>query len=152
MSAFVPVHIERSHSFVVDLPLGRAFSSSSPRANASGPKVGIPSISIPPGASAAARGNVFRTGHGGEETLWTIVRHEPGVGIVEYVRATPGSRMGMVLVQCMPLEAARTRVTVVYSLTALSEKGNEVLRKLDAPAYEAFIRSWEEAIRSAITT
>jgi hypothetical protein len=152
MSAFVAVHIERSHAFVVDLPFGRAFRLFEPEGERAWAKGWDPEYLHPAGASAAARGMVFRTGHGGEETLWTIIRHEPGVGLVEYVRATPGSRMGTVLVQCIPLEAARTRVTVVYSLTALSEKGNDVLRALDAPAYEAHIRSWEEAIRSAITT
>jgi len=152
MSAFTPLHIERAHAFVVGLPLERAFPLFEPEGERLWAKGWDPEYLHPAGKSAAARGMVFRTGHGGEETLWTLVRHEPEAGLVEYVRMTPGSRMGTVLVQCARLDAARTRVTVVYSLTALAEKGNETLLAFDARAYEAFIRSWEEAIRSAITT
>ena len=152
MSAFTPVHVEHSHAFVVELALERAFRLFEPEGERLWAKGWDPEYLHPAGADAAERGMVFRTAHGGEETLWTIVRHEPDAGVVEYVRATPGSRLGTVLVQCARLDTARTRVTVVYSLTALSEKGNGTLRALDAPAYEAFIRSWEESIRSAITT
>jgi hypothetical protein len=146
------VHIERSHAFVLELPLERAFGLFEPEGERLWAKGWDPRYLHPAGAGTAARGMVFRTGHGGEETLWIISRHEPEAGLVEYVRATPGSRIGTVLVQCARLDAARTRVTVVYALTALSESGNATLRSLDAPAYEAFIRSWEEAIRSAIAT
>jgi hypothetical protein len=37
-------------------------------------------------------------------------------------------------------------VTVMYSLTALTEAGNLVLRDLDDDKFRAFIASWEEAI------
>ena len=96
-------------------------------------------------------GMVFTTGHGGEETLWTMTRHEPELGAIEYLRVTPGSRMGTVRVQCSQAQAG-TRVTVTYALTALTAAGNAKLKALEGGAYEAFIDSWEASIRSAMTT
>ena len=94
---------------------------------------------------------VFTTGHGGEETLWTLVRHDPARGLVEYSRVTPGSRMGTVRVECAPANDGRTHVSVTYALTGLTEAGNAELREFDA-GYDAFIDSWGDAIRSATTT
>jgi hypothetical protein len=99
-----------------------------------------------PANGRAERGMVFTTDHGGEETLWTMVRHAPAEGLAEYVRVTPGSRMGNVLVQCAALDLARTRVTVIYTLMGLSPAGNEALRRMDAANFRAYIESWEAAI------
>jgi len=59
---------------------------------------------------------LYTPGHGGAETLWTMTRHEPESGLVEYLRVTPGSRMGTVRVQCAQ-PTAGTRVSVTYALT-----------------------------------
>ena len=151
MTDFKALHVERSRSFVLEVPLERAFRLFEPEGERVWAKGWDPEYLHPHGAREAVRGMVFRTAHGSEQTLWTIVRHEPDAGLVEYVRATPGSRMGRVLVQCARLEAARTRVTVIYALTALSDAGNASLREFDA-GYDAFIDSWATAIRSAATT
>jgi hypothetical protein len=91
---------------------------------------------------------VFTTGHGGEETLWTMTIHEPESGVAEYLRVTPGSRMGTVRVQCSEA-AAGTKVTVTYALTALTPEGNATLQGLDAAAYRAFIEAWGTSICEA---
>ncbi len=40
----------------------------------------------------------------------------------------------------------RTRVTVIYTLTGLTEKGNAYIRGFDENHYRGFIESWEKAI------
>jgi hypothetical protein len=150
-AAFAAAHVERSRSFVVELPVDRAFRLFEPEGERAWAKGWDPEYLHPRGTTDAVRGMVFRTRHGGEETLWTVMRHEPASGLVEYARVTPGSRMGRVLVQCARLDAARTRVTAVYALTGLSDAGNAALAEFDR-AYDAFIDSWESAIRSATTT
>jgi hypothetical protein len=150
-TAFPAVHVERSKSFVVELPVDRAFPLFEPEGERAWAKGWDPEYLHPRATTKAERGMVFRTRHGAEETLWTVVRHDPADAIVEYVRVTPGSRMGRVLVQCARMDAMRTRVTVIYALTGLSEAGNAALREFDA-AYDAFIDSWAAAIRSATTT
>jgi hypothetical protein len=146
MSAFAAERVVRSHSFTLELPARRAFALFEPEGERAWAEGWSPAY-LHPADGRAERGMVFTTDHGHEATIWTMVRHEPQAGVVEYVRTTPGSRTGTVLVQCAPLDAARTRVTVVYTLTGLSEQGNAKLRELDEARFRDYIDSWESAIR-----
>jgi hypothetical protein len=150
MSEFHAERMVRTHHF--DLPMAprEALRLFTPEGERLWAPDWEPRYLHPPDGSATP-GMVFTTGHGGEETLWTLTRHEPEMGAIEYVRVTPGSRMGTVRVQCSEAPDG-TRVTVTYALTALSDEGNTKLRSLAGGAYEAFIDSWGVAIRSATTT
>jgi hypothetical protein len=52
-------------------------------------------------------------------------------------------------VQCAPLAAARTRVTVIYVFTGLSEAGNANIRAMDDARFRDFIEGWGKAIAAA---
>ena len=145
MSAFVAEHAMRSHSFIVALAVSRAFLLFEPEGERAWAEGWNPRYLHPPGGKAE-QGMVFTTRHGDEETVWMVTRHEPAAGIVEYARMTPGSRAATVLVQCSALDLARTRVTVIYSLTGLSESGNTYIRHMDESAYREYIESWGKAI------
>ena len=149
MDDFRAERIVRSHSLVVDLPLAQAFAFFEPEGERAWAE-GWDPVYHHPADGRAERGMVFTTGHGDELTLWTMIRHEPAAGIVEYVRTTPGSRSGTVLVQCSALDAQRTRAHVVYTLTALTPQGNETLRAMGEERFRAYIESWEKAIAAAI--
>lgn len=94
-------------------------------------------------------GMVFTTGHGAEETVWMVLRHEPEAARVEYLRMTPGSRVGFVRVGCDAVDGG-CRVTVTYELTALTASGDEYLRGIDPAAYEAYIGTWASSIREQV--
>lgn len=145
MSAFAAERAVRSHSFTVERPAKLAFALFEPEGERAWAEGWSPTY-LYPADGRAERGMVFTTAHGNESTLWTMVRHEPRDGIVEYVRVTPGSRIGNVLVQCAPLGERRARVTVIYTLTGLSEAGNALIRALDEASFRAYIDSWEAAI------
>jgi hypothetical protein len=148
--AFVAEHIERSHEFVVEQPMAQAFHLFEPE----GERAWAPGwdpVYVHPRDGAAAVGMVFTTEHGGEHTVWTMLRHEPAEGRVEYLRVTPGSRIGWVKVRCRPGGASRTTVSVTYELTALSEAGNGMLRSLDEGAFRDFLASWGVSIARAIS-
>jgi hypothetical protein len=149
LAAFRAEHITRSESLVVARPAAEAIRLFTPEGERAWAQGWDPQYRHPLDGRLE-RGMVFTTGHGDEHTIWTIIRCEPANGLMEYVRTTPGSRTGTVLVQCAPLDATRTRVTVVYSLTALSEEGNKALRELDEARFRAFIASWEQAIAAAL--
>ena len=104
-----------------------------------------------PADGRAAEGMVFTTSLS-EETIWMMLRYQPAEGRVEYLRLTPGSRLGIVRVDCTSLSATRTRVNVSYELTALTEAGNATIRALDESTFANFIAGWPEAINRAITT
>ena len=145
MSAFRAEHVERAHSFAIALPVARAFPLFEPQGERLWAE-GWDPVYLHPADGRAVKGMVFTTSHGHEETIWTLVRHEPATGIVEYVRVTPGSRTGRVLVQCTALDAGRTRVHVIYAMTGLTEAGNARVRELDEPRYREYIESWATAI------
>lgn len=149
MATFRAEHIVRSHSLVVERPAAEAVQLFTPEGERAWAPGWDPQYRHP-GDGQLERGMVFTTGRGDEHTIWTVIRCEPQHGLMEYVRTTPASRTGTVLVQCAPLDDRRTRVTVVYSLTALSEDGNKILRDLDEAKFRAFIGSWEQAIATAL--
>ena len=144
MSDFRAERMVRTHHFELPMAPAEAIRFFTPEGERAWAKGWEPRY-LHPADGRATAGMVFTTGHGGEETLWMMTRHEPEFGVAEYLRVTPGSRMGTVRVQCS--EAAQgTRVTVTYSLTALTQAGNATLVALGAGAYEAFIESWRESI------
>lgn len=158
MNDFTAVHLKRTHAFTLDLAPGRAFPLFEPEGEREWAEGWSPRY-LHPADGTTREGMVFTTGHGGEQTLWTLVRHDPRQGIVEYSRVTPGSRMGIVRVECAPAEGGRTHVAVTYALTGLSDEGNAALREFDVE-YDEYVGSWATAIhekvrdgtRSATTT
>src|SRR5688572_5199525 len=118
MESFRAEHIVRSHAFTVAMPIAHAYELFMPEGERAWAPGWEPTY-LHPRDGFPGRGMVFTTGHGGEYTLWTMTRHEPTSGIVEYQRITPGSRMGSVLVECAAKDLTRTRVSVTYALTGL---------------------------------
>ena len=141
-------HIARSHALTVELPVADAFEYFTPEGERAWAKGWDPAY-LYPADGELVPGLVFTTGEGAEATIWMMTRFEPP-HLVEYQRVTPGSRTGQVLVQCSALGRERTRVNVSYTLTALSEDGNRLLREMDEARFRAFIESWEEAIAAAV--
>lgn len=76
MSAFVAERAVRTRSFEVALPLERAFPLFEPEGERTWAE-GWARLYLHPADGRATCGMVFTTGHGGEETIWTMVRHEP---------------------------------------------------------------------------
>jgi hypothetical protein len=147
--SFRAEYSERSHDFVVALPLAEAFHLFTPEGEKLWAEGWNPTY-LQPADGRTTRGMVFTTAHGGEDTIWMMARHEPQAGIVEYLRCTPESRTGRVLVQCTALDPLRTRVNVVYAMTGLTEAGNARVREMDAAHYRAYIESWSKSIEGAL--
>jgi len=145
VSAFVAERATRTHSFVVERPVAAAFALFTPEGERRWAE-GWDPVYVHPADGHAEADLVFTTSHGGEDTIWMVTRHDPASGLVEYARVTPGSRTARVLVQCTALSPERTRVTVIYVLTGLTESGNAYVRRMDEAAYRDYIDSWRDAI------
>jgi hypothetical protein len=149
MENFAGLRAERSHSFVVAVPLAEAFELFTPE----GERLwahGWDPVYIHPADGRTEQDMVFLTSHNDESTIWTLVRHDPPAAIVEYLRVTPGSRIASVMVQCAVMDEAKTRVTVMYRFTGLSDAGNDYVRSMDEPQFSAFIDGWGTAISAAL--
>jgi hypothetical protein len=148
MSGFSGERVVRSHSFTVASPMAEAFRLFEPEGERAWAQGWDPRY-IFPSAGTAERGMVFTTTHGNESTIWNLTRHDPPGGVLEYLRVTPGSRVAVVLVQCAEIGPDKTRVTVVYTFTGLSEAGDEYVRAMDEAHYRTFIDGWATAIEAA---
>ena len=99
----------------------------------------------PPDGTLAA-GLAFRTLHGGELTLWLVSRCDRAAGALEYVRVTPGSRIGTVSVQLSAAAGGDATVaTICYRLTSLSAAGDRALETF-ASGFAGMLAEWERRI------
>lgn len=150
MSGVRHEHVHRTSHFDLPMDPRQALQLFTPEGERSWARDWDPRY-VHPADGELREGMVFTTAHGGEETVWMLLRHAPEAARVEYLRLTPGSRVGIVRVACDPLGQG-TRVTVGYELTALSESGNAAIRALDEAAYATYIASWPEAIGRALSS
>lgn len=95
-----------------------------------------------PDGSLSRSGAVFTTAADGEATLWLVLGVDPEAGVAEYVRITPGNRLGTVHVRCLP-DGDGSLVEVDYRLTALSEAGATKLAAVTRAAFAATIEGWQ---------
>lgn len=103
-----------------------------------------------PADGALREGLTFRTRHGGEETLW-LVSHLDAPGAVDYVRVTPGSRLGVVTVRVAAAEDAVSSVTVTYRLTSLAPAGDAVVAQFER-AFPEYLAGWERSVGALLTS
>jgi len=141
------MHIERSATVRVPMPPAEALSLFTPEGERDWVPGWDPEAIHAPDGSLSRDGAVFRTTHGGEETVWLVVHVNPLLGAADYVRITPGSRLGTVSVRCHDDGAGGSLVEVSYSLTALSPAGAGALEAITPEAFAADIRDWQTAIQ-----
>jgi hypothetical protein len=139
------VHIERTGRFRIALSLARAFSLLSPE----GEKLWVPGwrpvYLHPHGTPSAAAHTVFTTDHSGEHTVWMVLQYSAQNGVAEYLRLTPGSRVGTVSVAGSE-RGGGTDVDVTYRLTSLSPAGEAALTAMTGDAYQRMLAEWETRI------
>jgi hypothetical protein len=138
-------HIERSGTIVLAGPVERAFLALTP----AGESAWVPGWEpeyLYPTSGATGDGMVWRTGQGGETTLWACVAWDPAGFRARYARVTPGSRFGLVDVGCRALAADRTEATVGYAFTALGPAGAAWLDTFSEAAFAAMLETWRVAI------
>ncbi len=144
------MHIERSATIRLALPVEQALPLFTPEGECDWVSGWVPEPLHAPDGSLSRKGAVFRTSHGDEETLWMVLEMEPVAGTAEYARITPGSKLGIVRVQCRRDEGEGSFVDVTYELTSLSAAGEATLRALTPEAFDAEIRGWQTAIEAML--
>ncbi len=149
MPDFIALHVQRTGELRVPLPLAGAFALFTPE----GERSWVPGwhpVYLHPQHPSTEVGTVFLTQHGGEETHWLVLQHEPARGIAEYARFTFNSRAGTVRVLCTAAGENQTVVRVSYALTALSPAGNATLAALGWEAFHSMLADWESAIHASL--
>lgn len=142
-------HLERQHAIVIDGAIDRVFPLFTPLGETRWVDDWRPEF-LYPESGETREGMVFRTHHGGEETLWSCIGWEPHRHHVRYARVTPGSRFGFVDVSCREPSPGQTEASVRYTLTALSAEGAAYLSGLTADAFARMIDDWKGRIERCL--
>ena len=139
------VHIELSGRVEVAAAPAEAFRFFTPE----GERLWVPGWEpeyLHPADGTLAEGLAFRTLHGGEMTLWLVSRCDRAAGAIEYVRVTPGSRMGTVLIQLSGAAGGgATEAVISYRLTSLSPEGDRAVEAF-ATGFTEMLAEWERRI------
>lgn len=84
--------------------------------------------------------------HAGTDAIWLVKRYMPEKGLVAYYRVEPGEKVGVVTVQCSPVESGGTHVEVTYRYIPLSESGQAFVDDYTRDVHQDFIAHWEALI------
>lgn len=103
-------------------------------------------VAVHPPDGPLVEGAVFTTTEpDGSPTLWRNQVCDRERGRLEYVRVTPGSRIGVVRVALEAVEGG-TDVEIEYELVALSPSGRENLAAMTEAAYAATMDGWHRTL------
>jgi len=141
VSEFVARHVHREHTITIDAPVDRVFPLLTPAGEELWVSGWEPAY-LHPTTGDMTLGMVFTTGTGADATYWSVVHYDPAAHVSRYARVTPASRFGFVDVACTSAGGARTRVTVTYTYTALTEAGNAFIDAFTEASYRAMIEEW----------
>ncbi|WP_018152211.1 SRPBCC family protein [Leeia oryzae] len=142
---FEALHEHVTHRIELPMPIEACF----PLFTAQGETLWVPDwhpVYVYPADGHTTQGMVFITGQCDETTYWTMVDYDPLHHFSRYARVTPGSRSVMVEVRCEAVAENTTAVQVSYTLTGLSEAGNQSIRTFVGDAYVAMIEEWRTLI------
>lgn len=136
--------MSQTRSFTLDAPCRTVF----PLFTADGERLWAAGWNPEILSGGVGRGSVFRTLHAdGQETVWVVTEYRPELGRASYARIAQGSNMGLVDVRCEDTAHAGSRITVTYTLTALSPQGAEFVNHfLGERHFSDFIQEWKDAL------
>lgn len=141
---FAATHAIAEHTIALPLSADEAFPLFTPEGERLWIEDWSPQYFYPANGETIA-GMVFATGHGDETSYWTLVDFDNAARTARYNRVTPGSRSAIVEVRCEAIAGRETKVTVRYSLTSLSDAGNQTIAAF-VGGYQAMIEDWRAKI------
>src|SRR5689334_21625388 len=109
---FAPLHIRRSGSIRISTAPADVFPLFEPIGEMKWAEGWSPRL-LYPLSDEACLGMVFTTQHPGEsETIWTIADYDAERLHISYVRQTPGSRVGVIDIDCATNGDQTSQITV----------------------------------------
>lgn len=104
-----------------------------------------PIMVFPP--SDICQGAVFVTkDNDGTEAIWIITTLDQNNRRIVYTSVTPNLKVNIIDINCEPDGDNRAKVRVTYTITALSEKGNQYVRSFSKERYHKWMMNWEKII------
>jgi hypothetical protein len=101
----------------------------------------------------AEEGCVFLSRQEGElDTIWMITKRDVLNLEIEFVRATPESRIARLTITVNEKAANLSTVTITYIITALGEEGNQFLEAFTREKFEVGMKFWEQSMNYYLET
>ena len=92
-------------------------------------------------------GMLFRTGKGELERLWSILKFDEINGQIQYLYILPDRVWVMIDIACLESNQG-VDAQITYTLTAISESGNKLVKELTQEVMAERMSHWENAINS----
>ena len=139
--------VKHTRSFQIDQPVEVIF----PLMSAEGEKLWVPGWDYTNlmGTTELHEDYVFMTethDHSSTTAIWLVKRYQPEDHFVQFYKVEPEDKVGIISVQCNPLDENLTEVEVSYEYIALSAKGSHFIENFTAEEYKTFIDTWEELL------
>ena len=101
----------------------------------------------------AEEGCVFLSRQADEkDTIWMITKRDTENRIIEFVRATPESRIARLTVSVKEKGESTSSVVITYDFTALSEAGNQFIEQYTEEIFTEAMRFWEKSMNHYLET
>ena len=101
----------------------------------------------------AEEGCVFLSRQEGEkDTIWMITRRDVTKREIEFVRATPESRIAQLTITVDEKTTYVSKVRITYTITALCEEGNTFLEAFTQDNFEGAMKFWEASMNYYLET
>lgn len=99
--------------------------------------------------TAEEQGAVFTTPH--SDAVWVLSQYDPQNYAIQYVRFTPNLYVTLIEIRYIPADKV-TRVQVTYTITGLSEAGNQLIEKYTPEDYQRRMKHWQDSISHYLKT
>jgi hypothetical protein len=101
----------------------------------------------------AEEGCVFLSRQEGEkDTIWMITKRDVQTREIEFVRATPESRIARLTIVVSEKAAMVSKVKITYIITALCQAGNSFLEAFTVENFEGAMKFWEASMNYYLET
>jgi hypothetical protein len=101
----------------------------------------------------AEEGCVFLSRQEGEkDTIWMITERDVHSREIEFVRATPESRIARLTIAVDEKAATVSKVKITYVITALCEEGNQFLEAFTEEKFTEVMKFWEKSMNYYLET
>lgn len=100
----------------------------------------------------AERDCVFLTSGDPADSIWTVLRHEPEIGIVEFLKVTPGETVCRIEIRVRPDGEGCCACDVAYQHTALAPRGERTVADFTEEAWQTFMRGWQNSLAAHLAT
>ena len=82
--------------------------------------------------------------------IWVVAKFDPTLHQIRYV-ITSANRVNIISVNCSKSDANSTKAEITYSLTGLSDEGNEICHHLITRMFKHSLKDWESAINNYLS-